>query len=492
MALIIMSFTSIQANAAIWPTDASSLNVIAYPLDAESRSIPAYSDVEMTRKIGTVYGSDKCTILSGNGNAILIQYPIKGGRTKTGYVAVSAFSNADLNGGSHQEARAQSDFTAYAYKTGNLKLGTVYRDDSISIVYSDHTSGRTQVIYPTDSGYKMGWIDWMPEDSNNTSDAGAATVQQGVYTIRSAMDNNMVMDLFLESTDYGTNIQLFRDNNGRNQQFHIIPAGDNWYKICSVLDERMCVDVYGGLSEPGSNVCLWEYHNQLWRFIPCGDGTYLIESHLGLYLDVENAENRNEANIIAFSKNGNANQRWRLEAVSSDSGSTASEEAKIAKKLDDLGNGVYDDNTNTFSVNKVYRGTYSSEQCKGYAKRLFQICFGYTIGSTGNKSSGNNYKININSSKTDVVGSLAGSNMSEQALQTLFSNAKPGDFVQLRRRHTGSHSMIFYSYDNEGATFYESNLDNKNTIKKNRYTWSQLYSNNAGISVYRAKDYWLH
>lgn len=493
MSLVIAFLTDVRINAAMWPADSSSLNIITYPLDSESRSIPAYSDAEMTNKIGTVYGNDKCTILSAVGNAVLIEYPVKNGK-KTGYVATSAFSNADLNGGTPQTARAKGNITVYAYKFGNKKLGTIYQDDSINIIYSDSAAGRSQAIYPTDSGYKMGWIEWMPGSSNNTN-GGFANIQQGVYVFHSAMDDNMVIDLFAESTDYGTNIQLYRNKNGRNQRFLVIPAGNGFYKICSVLDERMCLDVYGGTSQPGSNVCLWEYHNQLWRFIPCGDGTYLIESHLGLYLDVENAESRDEANIIAFNKNGDANQRWRLEAVSDNSNSAGmddSEEAKIMKKLEDFGNGLYDDSANIFSVNKIYKGKYSSEQCKGYAKRLFEICFGYTIGSTGSKASGNNYKININSTKTSLVGSMTGSNMSEQMLQALFSKARPGDFVQLRRRHTGSHSMIFYSADSDGATFYESNLDNKNTIKKNRYTWNQLNSQNAGISVYTAKDYWLH
>ncbi len=496
MALLIISFTgaNLPAHAAMWPTDSSSLNITAYPLDAENRSIPAYSDAEMTCKIGTVYGTDQCTILSAVGNALLVEYPVKNGK-KTGFVSISAFSNADLNNGTSQGAQAKDNITVYTYKTGNQKLGTIFPSDFINIVYSDNATGRSQVIYPIEQGYKMGWIDWMPENSDNENYANPASIAQGVYKIRSAMDTNMVIDIFAGSIDYGNNIQLYRDKDGENQKFWIIPVGDGWYKICSIIDDRMCIDIYGGTNQAGSNICLWEYHNQLWRFIPCDDGSYLIESHLGLYLDVENAENRDEANIIAYYKNADSNQRWFLEpAVINSSVETSqdSEQAKIQQKLDDLGNGAYDDGSNTFSINRVYKGQYSNEQCKGYAKRLHQIFFGYNIGGTGNKQSGNNYKINIDSSRTAVIGSLSKPNMSEQELQLLFSKARPGDFVQLRREHTGSHSMIFYSADSEGAIFYESNLDNKNTIKKNWYSWGQLYSQNMGISVYTAIDYWLH
>lgn len=145
--------------------------------------------------------------------------------------------------------------------------------------------------------------------------AEGITIPEGIYTIQSAMDNTMVVDVYGGYVDYGTNIQLYSSNGGTNQQFYFEPVGNNWYRIVSMLDQQMSLDVYGGQSQPGSNVCLWGYHNQLWRFIPCGDGTFLIESNLGLYLDVEMADCRNEANIIAYSWNGDANQRWRLDAL---------------------------------------------------------------------------------------------------------------------------------------------------------------------------------
>ena len=497
MAALMMSLASMPAYGAMWPSDPSSLNVISYPLDSKSRSIPAYSDPEMTNKIGTVYGSDRCTILSASGSAVLVEYPIKGGRTKTGYVAVSAFSDADLNGGTPQGMCANTNITVFAYRTGNQKIGTIFCNDSINILCSDYSSGRSQTIYPTSSGYKMGWIDWLPEshEGNSGDEEAGAAMPEGTYIIRSAMDSNMVVDVFAGTQDPGTNIQLYRQNNGAfngaNQQFQLISAGSNWYKIVSVLDQSMSLDVYGGTSTPGSNICLWQYHgdDQLWKFVPCDNGQYMIKSRLDLYLDVENNECCDGANIIGFTRNGNANQRWILEPVSANGGSTAengSEEAKIRQKLEDLANGVYG---NGYALGSVYQG---AGQCKGFASSVHSNLFGFSIGRTGNKGSGKNYLIEYDPSRTSVVGSLAEWDMSKEALQNLFSKARPGDFVQIRRRNEGSHSMIFCWSDGEGATFYECNLDGHNKITRNYYTWSQLYNKNMALSLYTARDYWLH
>ena len=73
----------------------------------------------------------------------------------------------------------------------------------------------------------------------------------------------------------------------------------------------------------------------------------------------------------------------------------------------------------------------------------------------------------------------------------LFSGARPGDFVQIRRKHTGSHSAIVYSVTSKGVTFIEANLDNKNTVYKKTYSWADLASKNAGMTVYSASKYAL-
>ncbi len=143
------------------------------------------------------------------------------------------------------------------------------------------------------------------------------------------------------------------------------------------------------------------------------------------------------------------------------------------------------------TVNKRFTGTRSAEQCKGYAKNVFEMVFGITAGST--LSYPNNYLL-CNTVGMTCTGSVTA--MTEANLRNLFTAARRGDFVQMRRTHGGSHSAIVYSLNDtngdgilDGVTFLEANLDGKNTVYLRHYTWSDLCSKNSAMSVYTASNY---
>lgn len=52
--------------------------------------------------------------------------------------------------------------------------------------------------------------------------------------------------------------------------------------------------------------------------------------------------------------------------------------------------------------------------------------------------------------------------------------------------------MIFLSSNSGGVTVYECNVDGRNGIIKATYSWDKFHSANAAVSVYTARDYWLH
>jgi hypothetical protein len=115
-----------------------------------------------------------------------------------------------------------------------------------------------------------------------------------------------------------------------------------------------------------------------------------------------------------------------------------------------------------------FTGTRSSEQCKGFAKNVFYLCFKVTPGSTQSRDKGLNYLISGTGGMTRV-GYY--SNIASSQAKSLFSKARPGDFVQIRRRSSGgSHSAIVYSVGSGGITFFEANTDSRNTVMKNYYT----------------------
>ena len=194
---------------------------------------------------------------------------------------------------------------------------------------------------------------------------------------------------------------------------------------------------------------------------------------------------------ICYTFNGSTAQVYYMKQVSttsaSSSSSASSAEAAILQRLNAMMDGSY--GNRTYKLNTRYTGPNYKEQCKGFARTVHQNIFGYNIGST-NKSY--NYLISINSSKTALVGTLTSlSGKSDATIRNLFNAARAGDFVQIRRSHTGSHSAIYLYSDNKSVTFYEANLDGNNGIVKRTYTWQQLRNSNAALSVYTAKDYRL-
>lgn len=161
--------------------------------------------------------------------------------------------------------------------------------------------------------------------------------------------------------------------------------------------------------------------------------------------------------------------------------------SSVQDRLNRIANGTWKYNSSTvLKVGSRFTGTRSGEQCKGYAKNVFYLLFKVLPSSTQSKPY--NYLLNSTSGMTKV-GSVT--TMNNNNIKALFLKARPGDFVQIRRRHTGSHSAIVYSVTSSGVTFLEANLDGKNTIYRRSYTWSALCSSNLAMSVYTASNYCL-
>jgi hypothetical protein len=193
---------------------------------------------------------------------------------------------------------------------------------------------------------------------------------------------------------------------------------------------------------------------------------------------------------IAWISTANYNKYVKVSGNSGSSGSkttTSSVEASVQNRLDQILNGSikYDAGT-TMTLNSTFKGTRETEQCKGYAKNTFYMVFNVLPGSTQNKP--NNYLLNTTSGMK-LVGSVT--KMNQADIKNLFQKGRAGDFVQIRRNHTGSHSAIVYSVSSSGVTLMEANVDGKNTIIKKTYTWKDLCNSNAAMSVYTATNYKL-
>ncbi len=141
------------------------------------------------------------------------------------------------------------------------------------------------------------------------------TIPEGVYTIHSALDNNMVIDICEGGKNNKDNVWLYRLNYSKAQMFRISYTGKGYYQIEALCSGKV-LDVAEASKKRGANV--WQYSKnnsdaQKWLIRNVGNGCYTIESKCnGLLLDVLAANASNGNNIQVFHRNGSDAQKFRF------------------------------------------------------------------------------------------------------------------------------------------------------------------------------------
>ena len=157
---------------------------------------------------------------------------------------------------------------------------------------------------------------------NNTvfaANSASRTIQDGVYVIKSALNEKYVVDVKYGKADNGLNIQMYESQGGNNQKFTITHLGDGYYSI-RPLHSNSSLDVEASGKTNGTNIIQWKYNgtdNQKWIIKDIGDGLFnIISKANGLYLDIPNSKCYNEANVQVWKGHGGINQKFRLELQS--------------------------------------------------------------------------------------------------------------------------------------------------------------------------------
>lgn len=138
-----------------------------------SANLRTYTDSSLRTRTGYICSGDKCTILELYSNgAAKVRYPVSRGM-RTAYANMCGFFlNVDFSTVTTELGVGK---TAYRKSTGNSTIGSVYANDQVVIVGSEN--GRTEVIYPTSSGYKMGWVSGTYGVRNEPATTPAQTVE---------------------------------------------------------------------------------------------------------------------------------------------------------------------------------------------------------------------------------------------------------------------------------------------------------------------------
>lgn len=140
-------------------------------------------------------------------------------------------------------------------------------------------------------------------------------LEDGVYTIKSALNEQYVLDIEASSQKNGGNLELWNNGNTDNQRFILKYLGDGTYSIVA-LHSKKAIDVEEGRKEKGTNILQWGYHggnNQRWIIKSTGNGNFnIISKGNGLYLDIPNSKAGNGSNVQVWTQNGAKNQEFKF------------------------------------------------------------------------------------------------------------------------------------------------------------------------------------
>ena len=144
----------------------------------------------------------------------------------------------------------------------------------------------------------------------------SGTLEDGVYTIASSLNRNLVLDVAEVSKNSGANIQVWTAANSENQLWYIKSLGSGLYSVRALHSGRY-INVAGSGKANGTNLQQWNNGtpngDEKWRITNNGDGTYtFIAAVNGLALDLANGKTANGQNAQCWQTNGSGAQRWVL------------------------------------------------------------------------------------------------------------------------------------------------------------------------------------
>lgn len=221
-------------------------------------------------------------------------------------------SGAGMNAGTNVQQWTSNGTLAQQWLFVDAGNGYYYIQSACNGLYLDVSAGSSRngtniQVYTTNRSNAQKFKLVKLEDSQK--------IQEGVYTIQSALDANKVLDVLNGSKSNGGNIQIYSSNGTPAQKFKIESAGNGNYRIRNV-NSGMVLDVTNAGLDAGTNVQQWMSNGtfaQQWRFVDAGNGYYYIQSVCnGLYLDVSAGSTKNGTNVQVYTANQSTAQKFKL------------------------------------------------------------------------------------------------------------------------------------------------------------------------------------
>ena len=180
---------------------------------------------------------------------------------------------------------------------------------------------------------------------------GEQVLENGIYKIESALNNNKCIDVADGSYANGANVHIWDNTNVQQKKFQLTyNKQQNYYEIKSVNSGKV-LDVKGNEKNDGTNVDQYEINNtdaQKWILQSAGNGYYYIVAvNSYLYLDIACGSTNNGTNVQIYEGNETNSQKFKFEKtqiIDSDSYNIAIKHNE--NKVLDVDGGMKEDGAN--------------------------------------------------------------------------------------------------------------------------------------------------
>lgn len=164
------------------------------------------------------------------------------------------------------------------------------------------------------------------EEPNEESVASSSRVAKSnaffrddtVYYLSPAANGASLLDAAGGSPRVGSNVSVWKRNNGNNQGWFLKLGNDGLYTIFNAANSSLVLDAAGWVPHSGSNVSSWSANggnNQKWTIEQSGDAFVIRNAaNPSLVLDASGTAPRYGANVSVWNWNGGNNQKWTIKS----------------------------------------------------------------------------------------------------------------------------------------------------------------------------------
>ena len=143
-----------------------------------------------------------------------------------------------------------------------------------------------------------------------------SAVVAGEYYIKSALADDLVLDVWAASRNDGANVQLWNSNLSAAQKWRVSYDSEGLATITNVASGKV-LDAQWGSSRPGTNVTQWSNNGsraQKWKIVTGDKGRITIVSALdsSIVLDISGARRSAGANVQLWTANGSDAQSFEF------------------------------------------------------------------------------------------------------------------------------------------------------------------------------------